>query len=553
MTDDREITATLKLKQDQAATEATKKALKTVFSELQSIEKEALAIKNAKIFDELTKDAIKFAKETDDASEAVKQLTKNLIEAGATADDLELASKQFASGLKAPEQPQASGGGGLGKAGAAQAIGVGLGGEAGGAISSIAAGAATLGPVGAAAAAATVGLSLAMGVLTKRQEEAAKAITLHNDLVEDRIDLEKLTSAELEKLNDQRQQEIDDLRQRISEAAGVDEAELTSGGLDNFAENLEATLFNIGDTLGVVGAEGDRADEELQQMVDDLARAEGELANVNDVLGSTEVAANDAAAALEELNRQMADELLDAAGDAGEAVRNETAALGRSRDANIKRLEAIEQERRAIQAELDVLNAQGSESEEVRKKIEALTNQLGDLGAESEIVTQIANQQSAAAKRANKATKGFTITTSGFAKAVDRAKDKQNEMIKEVENFWNDMLDLEFKAAQDREKIAIDANRAQAELLRKSKQDFDQDFFQDFLGEFTNRTQLAFDLQETQIQAGQSFQDVNRGLATDLAQNRAESQSNIQNTNTFNFPNANPQQMLQILQQLGIT
>lgn len=544
MSSDRDLNVNLKVNPDAATIEATKKALKTVFVELEKTKK-------ARLFDELTKDAIKFAKKTDEAGLAVKRLTKDLLKAGATADELEAASKQFAAGLTAPS-PGQPGKGGKALVGA-QAVGAGVGGQAGGAISSIAAGAATLGPVGAAAAAATVALSLATSKLTEANERARAEVRRNNELIRDSIALEKLTTAELQSEGDARRQNVQDIQDQIDAIEKSSDPLFQVGNdVDNLASNFEAALFGIGDTLGVVGAEGDEMDTALQQLKDDLATATGEVDNINTALDSTEVAANDAAAALEELNQQIADDLLEASDDAGAAIRAQTDAMGRNKEANLERLQQIENERKAILAQLEVLKSQGSESEDVARKIEQLTDQLGDLGQESEIVSNVANKQR---DESTKSVKAHSVGLSDMSKALKDAKDKRRELIDAIEDNLNTIKDIEFKAAQDREKIAIDANREQEKLLRESKDQFNQDFMQDFLGEFLNRQQLAANLRETQIQAGQSFQDVNRQLGQDIAQQGSEFReqvSEIRNTNTFNFPGSDPRIMRAELQKLGI-
>jgi hypothetical protein len=503
----------------------------------------------------LANDAADLAKKTGDAKAAAQQLATGLAKVGATQQEAQMAGGQFARNVTA----QPGSGAGVSASRGASALGAagGLIGSAGGsagvgqaanAMSLLGGNIAALGPIGVVTAGAAIGLSVAMKALNEASEKAREGIIRHNELVRDQLELEYMTTDELTKTVEARQREVDMLKEQIAQAATVEEpTELRDAAIKD-------NLFVIGDALGLVGAAGDQAATDLSEMEEKLATAEGELVNVNEALGSTEVAANDAAKAMEDLAKQMSKDLLNSADDAGESVRELTAAQNRSRESNNDRLKQIAAEQKALQASLGVLQSQEDSTGEAAKQIEILNAKMADLSREAGTVSQVMSQQASAQREVAKETHR-TTTAAGFLgrKRSKEEKDEQqktmDDLLKTAIDYHNKIADIEFDAAKSREKIAIDANREQERLIRESKQQFDQDFYQDFLGEFQRRQELAFNLKETQIGAGQSFADVGRDAFNAQQQARAEQQQAI--SNVFNI-SGDTQSIMRTLQQAGV-
>ncbi len=484
-------------------------------------------------------------------------------------------TKQLKQENKRLQESGGGGDGGTGRGraalrGAGGAVGRELGGPAGQLLSAFT----SLNPAMIAGGVAAVGVGAAMDQLRSSGEEAAKELERQFALEADLIDLKKLTSEELGELHAARLEEIEDL-EALSEstaktAQDVLDAEpalpKAAKSFEDFAGNIDDSAkflaFGILDTIGILGQEGDEAQEHLDGLTDSLKDAEGELENVDEALRSSAVAANDAAAAMDLLIEQMEADLVDAASDAGEAIREETAALLRTKEANIDRIAAIEAETRAIEAEIEVLKPRAKLSQDVTDKIANLTEKLSDLGRESETVavimsTQVSEAFKKAAEEARKAAEDAAKEAEREReKAAKELKKKREDELKDIIDFGNKRAEIEFDAQVDRQQIAIDANREQARLIRESKQQFNQDFFQDFLGEFQRKQELAFSLSETQIGAGQAFSDVNLGVQNSLLKLSAqqnETPVTTNNVNNFNFTGAEQAQIIALLQQLGVT
>jgi len=589
MTQDRDINANLNLRPV---------GDKEVIAAIRAITKEMDALKREARFDQLAKGVANFAKRTGNTAQAVRVLAQELAKVGASEDEIKRVTQQFerlrqtTKDIRPPDmRPTGMGAGAAGGVDAGRLGSVaGFAGQAAGAaglggigsqLGLLGSSLGALGPVGVAATAASVGLGVALTSLRKSEEEAAKAIERTLALNEDRVALDRQTSEELEKLRETRQASIEDLQKLVKAAeelaataeAGEPRIEGAASNWGEFVNNLQTNLFEIGDAVGLVGSEADTAQAGLADLRDQLATAEGELANVEGALRSDEVAANDAAAALEDLARQMDEDLLDAASDAGEAIRFETQALSRSKEANEARLDAIDREKEAIEAELAVLKARGSTSEKVTQQIETLNEKLSDLGTEAQTVADIADTQvSEAFKKAGEEAQRAAETTRKEARRTaenakkererareqaekDRLKGLEDEL-KTLIDFANKRAEIEFDAQVERQQIAIDANREQKRMVREATQETNQDFEQDFLAAFQRQQELAFQLSERQIAGREAFQDVSTGVQNQLLQLGAQQEAQAvttQNINTFNFPTSTRQEILQLMQQLGIT
>jgi hypothetical protein len=132
---------------------------------------------------------------------------------------------------------------------------------------------------------------------------------------------------------------------------------------------------------------------------------------------------------------------------------------------------------------------------------------------------------------------------------MEEEKKIADERLKNTIDWLNELKDIEFEWQKERQAIAIDANRTQQQLLRKAAFELSQDFEQDFLGAFQKANQLAFDISETNIAAGQAFEDAD--IAAGLAFQQSTSNFNQTNNNqTVNIPGANTTLVNNTLQNL---
>jgi len=426
-------------------------------------------------------------------------------------------------------------------------------GEAGQAMSMFGMSIAQAGAAGGVAAAVMIGLKLALNEVNKAAEEARRITELQTTAIMAEINAKGQTTEEIKKqiaAQEEIYRNAAEAVQRIKDESLAD-AEATRTG-------ITGALKDAGDFLGLYADGINDANKDIEEQTTLMEDAEGRLIGMNEALGSTETAAADAAEALKEFNEQMAEDLLDAASDASEAIKDQTDAMERTKEANAERLKAIAAEQKALQAELKILQSSGITNEKVAAKIKGLQEALSDLGVEAGTISKVMKTQSAATEEVDRAVAHFVGSVKNgiplFFANIAAQKKAQAEQKKNAVEFANKIADIEYKAAVDREKIAIDANRDQARLLREAKQVFNQDFYQDFLGEFQRRSELAFNLRETQINTGQAFEDVNRGSFQEQQKLRGEMGAQpLINNNTFVFPQADQSSVLTTLNRLGIT
>jgi len=497
----------------------------------------------------LAGDADRLAKSTERASQSAQKLAQNVGRA------------QTPGGAPVSATVPAPAGGGAGASQAAGAIGAGVGlagslggsaglGQAGSALGLLGSNLSALGPAGVIAAGAAVGLGLAMKELSKASESARKEMEAYLQSAFAEIDARGQTTDAIQKQIEEQTKAAENAREKSALAQeAYDEA------FNRFRAGSEDNFRAIGDFLGIWSDQVNVAKEALDEENAKAQEAQATLEGLTAALDSTETAAADTKKAMEELAQQMTDDLLDSASDAGDAVRQLAAAQERSRDANVERLKQIAVEQKATETELQQLRESGNTSADVTKRIEALNSKLNDLGQEADIVSGVMSKQASAqrevAASAQKTTQAAQSVGMRLFAVSKQQKDTLDEQLKAMIEFGNKIADIEYDAAKQREKIAIDANREQERLIRESKQQFDQDFYQDFLGEFQRRQQLAFNLRETQIGAQQSFADVGRESFNTQQQLRAQTPGAQPMNNTFNIT-GDTQSIMRTLQQAGV-
>ena len=421
-------------------------------------------------------------------------------------------------------------GGGRGKFGRASqlvgqaAVGA-VGGEAGKAIGTLTQSIATLGATGAVVGVGMIALDAIMGGLRKASEEANKAFERQFDSQQLMNAAMSDTTANIESQIEalEAQKVIADRNLASAQAAhSAADRDKLQGALDD-ARNFTGIGINMGPAIGA-------ATDKLEEMTDAANAINDDIATLTASLDLAEVAANDAAEALEKQAEAQEAAALKQADAAGNLLKASQDAAKRDREGNIDRLKAIKDQKQVIETQINSLKASGVATEAVTAKIDALTGELKSLGDETEVVTRAVRQgttedRKAAQERAKERAQERAEEKRARAEARRERKlarmEEEHERIKDAIDFANKVKDIEFKTAEQKYNIALDANRNQERLLRESKQQLNQDFFQDFLGLFTSQNQLAFNLQETQIAAGQNISDADRSGFLDQQRLRA--------------------------------
>ncbi|MHC4648729.1 MAG: hypothetical protein ACYTBJ_25005, partial [Planctomycetota bacterium] len=340
--DDNQIDIGLNVEPDPQLAQKIQKATDTINGELGKIAQ-------AEHFDELVQDAIKFAKETDDATAAVKRLVTELDKAGASADEIELAGQQFAAGT-APTAPGAAAGGpDIGQAGAVSgfagaAAGLAGAGPAGSALGLLGQSLGTLGPAGVAATAATVGLGVAVNLLKTAAQSAADEINRQAEIEDMLIELEITGNATLaqERLESLKQElQLAEARSAARIATLEDEEDeldkATSGAMgvfqDAFIVAILGVLAPIAPLLALAGVNVDDLKDKIVDFGASAGLIEGDLqASRENAEGASEEVAglNEEIAALEEgLSEGRFGEAADETEELGEATTAATRAIKR--------------------------------------------------------------------------------------------------------------------------------------------------------------------------------------------------------------------------------
>lgn len=454
------------------------------------------------------------ALKTRDAAAAVTELNKKLAAIGANKDEIQAAASAF-QGAQA-NSGNGPGGNVLQRAGtglrnlpSVQIPGAGIGTDAignitrlAGAITAIgeksklvtaatnlltpalglqtAATYAALVPIGAFVAAfAVIALSLkAIGDQAAQEAKAINAIVDAQREVSNSI-AEGLTTEEAK-------QQIEDLNKARDE-----EARILAKNQTVYNENIE----NQGALTGVLkltsGAEEALA-EQLGKSKDIIAANETQVNALTLALEDGTLAANDAAAAEKKLAEERTKATLDSAEAAGKELAAQQKALAATEEQNIKRLEAIDNERAVIERQIEVLTASGDTSEEVAKKIESLNGQLGSLGKESAFIEDTAlavSRQRDAEKKAQKdaedAAKKAQQAQETYTKAVKSATTAYRQSVQDIgtrlsqtladntEKLNRDLTDIATKYKRDEYDLTIKANRAERDALMSQVADLE--------------------------------------------------------------------------------
>jgi len=427
---------------------------------------------------------------------------------------------------------QAASGGGVGGLGGKMTRQIGgtvgrqVGGEVGQGISTLTQNLGGLTAAGGLAAVAVIGVGMAMKELDKISEKLRREEELLLEARFAEIDAAGQTTEEI-------QRQIDE-QTEIAEKAREKEAAAQERESIRRKERNSDELWlvkGIGDAIGIFEDGANEAQEAAEKWGDTAEDAKAQVEGLNDALDSTETAAADAAEALEKAAEAQTDAILDEVDAIGKNTKARQEASKRTRTENRERLKAIADQQAILKAQIAALKASGLATEEVIAKLAGLEKEMKSLGDEAGIVANAVKQGTSADREAAAERKRIREQENRerlqeqreAARERRQARlDEEFERQKEMIDFGNKIKKIEFDAAKSRYDIQINANRDQERLLREAAHAFENDFYQDFLGAFTNQNALAFQLQERQIAAGQSLEDVNRSSYLNQQETRAE-------------------------------
>jgi hypothetical protein len=219
--------------------------------------------------------------------------------------------------------------------------------------------------------------------------------------------------------------------------------ERTGGGALGFLEDI-----------GIGIDKTTASQKELQAQLED---AEVEVTRLEEAETQLTKAREDATV----VARQATQELLGQAAAAGENLRIEQDALARSKEANAQRLQAIEDERAILDAQIAVLQASGDTSQEVTERITELTKALGVLSGETDIINNVMSTQTDTEKERTDALKQSTSALEDNAKKQADAQKKLND----------DLVRISAKAADEQTKIETDLRRKRIDLSKDVERD----------------------------------------------------------------------------------
>jgi hypothetical protein len=344
-----------------------------------------------------------------------------------------------------------------------------------------------------------VGLGIALQLATAQAEKQRKAA--QEQLDAQRQASEFAATATREEL----QVEIDAARQRqqLAQENAQLAVEQQAEARRQFTEATSAETTQVAELAARIhlgAGEFEALRQNVEATKNTSAAAGVEVRTLEQALASGATAANDAA----EAERRLADErtqgVLNTAEQAGDLERARQQASEQSREENQRRAQDLENERKALQLQLDSLKASGETSEAVANQIKSLETQISNLGAQADVfknatgkaadsVSGAASKMEKAASRTDSASSrissrsesrssrqrvssGKTIGgmfTGGAARdaagdsdknAVDDARQKQQEI---EQQYQDSLLEAQIDFNREREK---EARRAEFELAK---------------------------------------------------------------------------------------
>jgi len=282
-----------------------------------------------------------------------------------------------------------------------------------------------------AAGGAAIALAVAMKVLG---DEAQKQVDRVNNEVDQAKELARIESLSLQELQAEREKNNQTI---LEEKAALEEAEAQR---IKETETIQAT-----DLFSFVLKDGEDAAEERKR------QSQTEIDNIEEVNTTLE-----ARIALLQQEGATATEL---ASQARARVELEQELATSGVDATNKRAEAINQEKAAIDAELQSLKASGDTSEETTKRIAELEKELEGLGAASQQVGQhLASGAAAAVDAAEKAAQASQDARAAQVQAVEQTSAANKKYSDTINKLGADLSKASSKLSRDqkdaRDKLA---------------------------------------------------------------------------------------------------
>jgi hypothetical protein len=509
--------------------------LKKIGTTTTTLQQELGKLSRADQLQKLGADMGVLAKKTGDVSGAVADLSKQLTSLGATKDEIQAVAQAF-------NEAQSGGGGGNGPGGnllqragsglrslpSIQIPGTGIGtdaianitrltgalGEAAGATSLMESVTASLTPVLGATAAGFAGVAAVAGPLILIVGALGLAIKSFSDSTSQQVaninsfaDAQRALSDKIANglTSDDAQKEADEIKERRDREvqtlaklqAAYDESERQARETAEAQKPLIQGLFGaragteiLANVAKAASADEQALADQIQKSKDLIAGYEANTKTLTDAQNDGTLAANDAAEAEKKLVEERTKATLTAADTAGKELAAQQKALNATEEQNTKRLEAIDDEKAVIQAQIDVLTESGDTSEEVTAKLAALNGQLGSLGKESEFIKNTALEVS----RANDAEKKAKKDAEDAAKKAEQA---QLQYTKSIENagkqftqstqdigtryrqvaadnatkFGRDTVDIATKYHRDEFDLALKFNRAERDAALDQQDD----------------------------------------------------------------------------------
>jgi len=321
----------------------------------------------------------------------------------------------------------------------------------------IGAAAQSLGVTGGIAVAGLAAIALAIKVVGDAAEEQAERLSAQVDNVRDvnQQIANGLTS--------------NDIQQRLQELQNAREAE---------AETLNTTQDSYNQAindLGVLGGVAQVASHQEAALAEQIGNSQSAIADydseielLTSALESSAVAANDATAA----EKERGQALLEEANLAGQTVAAQERARNATVASNESRLQSIDNERAAIEAQIAVLQSSGNTSEEVTDRIAELNGQLNQLGQESSFIKDTAldlakarEQEAEAQKQQEKAQQEAQRKAEQTAAEIERAEEQIASARRKVGETTRNARKTLARANQD---ITRDLDRTFADIATET-------------------------------------------------------------------------------------
>lgn len=478
-----DIETLIRLETDKAALNRTLSSIEDVRDELTRLNRTGKSAggDSASGMKKLAAEASKAQAEIDDLNAALKRTG----EAGKDAGNSKISGAELADRTGSTASQLLSG---LGAGDAANAAGI-LG-DVGGALSSLT-------PVGLALSAATVGVGLAMGELSRAMAETAKGSRALIASQEEYYTLTLTASSEsVQEAIDAKEQELEIARARYAEYNAVIE--------QSYAEASETLGIFTGALIQITDAGG-----ELRRERDAVAAQIGEqeyaLGRLQTALEDGTLAAADAAEAERVLAEERTKALLDSAQNVFNTISENERLLGGSSQAAEQAADAYRIQEQAALAAIAVLQASGDTSDEATAQLEAYNDQLVRARAQQQQITDtllpqirareeeeaaIKAAQDALAKFNDEAKKtGGTKSGNQLASSADLAKQRA-DLADAVRGYNTDIAKINSDFYERRADMEREYGDKQVEIAQQAADD---------------AAQALTDLQETRAEAADDF------------------------------------------------